>query len=409
MTFFEELKWRGVVKDISSPDLKDKLNNEKLTFYLGTDPTADSLHIGHYASFVTAKRLALHGHHPIILVGGATGLIGDPRPTAEREIISKEAVEKNLEGIKNQVERLFDGNVEVVNNYDWIKNFNFIDFLRDVGKYININYMLDKDIIRRRLSTGITFAEFSYTLIQGYDFLHLYKNKNCIMQAAGSDQWGNITTGVDLIKKMIGKEAYAFTMPLVLDKYGRKFGKSEGNALWLDKEKTTSYELYQYLINVDDEMVIDYLKIFTFLSKEEIEALDEENKKHPEMRKAHKVLAREIITDLHGKEAYEEAVEISESLFKGDIKKLNAKEIETAFKGLTPYQITEEKNIIDLLTEADICKSKREAREFITNGSITLNGEKIENVDFLVNKSAAIEQKYVVIRRGKKKYYIIKF
>lgn len=409
MTNFEELKWRGLIKDTAGEDIEEKINKGDITFYWGTDPTADSLHLGHYSSLVTAKRLAKMGNHPILLVGGATGLIGDPRPTAEREIISKEAVESNLEGIKKQVERLFDGNVEVVNNYDWIKNFNFIDFLRDVGKYINVNYMLDKDIIRRRLSTGITFAEFSYTLIQGYDFLHLYKNKNCIMQAAGSDQWGNITTGVDLIKKMTGEEAYAFTMPLVLDKYGRKFGKSEGNALWLDRNKTTSYELYQYLINVDDELVIDYLKIFTFLSKEEIEALDEENKNHPEMRKAHKILAREIITDLHGKEAYEEAVEISESLFNGDIKKLNANEIETAFKGLTPYQITEEKNIVDLLTEADICKSKREAREFITNGSITLNGEKIENVDFLVNKNVAIEQKYVVIRRGKKKYYIIKF
>ena len=409
MTNFEELKWRGLIKDTAGEDIEEKINKGDITFYWGTDPTADSLHLGHYSSLVTAKRLAKMGNHPILLVGGATGLIGDPRPTAEREIISKEAVESNLEGIKKQVERLFDGNVEVVNNYDWIKNFNFIDFLRDVGKYINVNYMLDKDIIRRRLSTGITFAEFSYTLIQGYDFLHLYKNKNCIMQAAGSDQWGNITTGVDLIKKMTGEEAYAFTMPLVLDKYGRKFGKSEGNALWLDRNKTTSYELYQYLINVDDELVIDYLKIFTFLSKEEIEALDEENKNHPEMRNAHKILAREIITDLHGKEAYEEAVEISESLFKGDIKKLNANEIETAFKGLTPYRITEEKNIVDLLTEADICKSKREARECITNGSITLNGEKIENIDFLVNKNVAIEQKYVVIRRGKKKYYIIKF
>ena len=409
MTNFEELKWRGLIKDTAGEDIEEKINKGDITFYWGTDPTADSLHLGHYSSLVTAKRLAKMGNHPILLVGGATGLIGDPRPTAEREIISKEAVESNLEGIKKQVERLFDGNVEVVNNYDWIKNFNFIDFLRDVGKYINVNYMLDKDIIRRRLSTGITFAEFLYTLIQGYDFLHLYKNKNCIMQAAGSDQWGNITTGVDLIKKMTGEEAYAFTMPLVLDKYGRKFGKSEGNALWLDRNKTTSYELYQYLINVDDELVIDYLKIFTFLSKEEIEALDEENKNHPEMRNAHKILAREIITDLHGKEAYEEAVEISKSLFKGDIKKLNANEIETAFKGLTPYQITEEKNIVDLLTEANICKSKREAREFITNGSITLNGEKIENIDFLVNKNVAIEQKYVVIRRGKKKYYIIKF
>ena len=263
MTNFEELKWRGLIKDTAGEDIEEKINKGDITFYWGTDPTADSLHLGHYSSLVTAKRLAKMGNHPILLVGGATGLIGDPRPTAEREIISKEAVESNLEGIKKQVERLFDGNVEVVNNYDWIKNFNFIDFLRDVGKYINVNYMLDKDIIRRRLSTGITFAEFSYTLIQGYDFLHLYKNKNCIMQAAGSDQWGNITTGVDLIKKMTGEEAYAFTMPLVLDKYGRKFGKSEGNALWLDRNKTTSYELYQYLINVDDELVIDYLKIFT--------------------------------------------------------------------------------------------------------------------------------------------------
>ena len=274
MTNFEELKWRGLIKDTAGEDIEEKINKGDITFYWGTDPTADSLHLGHYSSLVTAKRLAKMGNHPILLVGGATGLIGDPRPTAEREIISKEAVESNLEGIKKQVERLFDGNVEVVNNYDWIKNFNFIDFLRDVGKYINVNYMLDKDIIRRRLSTGITFAEFSYTLIQGYDFLHLYKNKNCIMQAAGSDQWGNITTGVDLIKKMTGEEAYAFTMPLVLDKYGRKFGKSEGNALWLDRNKTTSYELYQYLINVDDELVIDYLKIFTFLSKEEIRNLE---------------------------------------------------------------------------------------------------------------------------------------
>ena len=409
MNLFEDLKWRGLVKDISSPDIEKLLNGEPISFYWGTDPTADSLHLGHYSSLVTAKRLAKAGHHPILLIGGATGLIGDPRPTAEREIISKETLNKNLEGISKQVSALFDGKAELVNNYDWFKGYEFLDFLRDVGKYINVNYMLDKDIIRRRLSTGITFAEFSYTLIQGYDFLHLYKNKNCIMQAAGSDQWGNITTGVDLIKKMTGEEAYAFTMPLVLDKYGRKFGKSEGNALWLDRNKTTSYELYQYLINVDDELVIDYLKIFTFLSKEEIEDLDEENKNHPEMRNAHKILAREIITDLHGKEAYEEAVEISESLFKGDIKKLNANEIETAFKGLTPYQITEEKNIVDLLTEANICKSKREAREFITNGSITLNGEKIENIDFLVNKNVAIEQKYVVIRRGKKKYYIIKF
>lgn len=409
MKIFEDLKYRGLIKDTAGDDLADKLNNDKITFYWGTDPTADSLHLGHYSSLVTAKRLALAGHHPILLVGGATGLIGDPRPTAEREIIKKEVLENNLISIKKQVEDIFDGNVEVVNNNDWMKKFTFTDFLRESGKYININYMLDKDIIRRRLETGITFAEFSYTLIQGYDFLHLFKERNCIMQVEGSDQWGNITTGIDLIKKKLGKEAYAFTMPLVTDKYGRKFGKSEGNALWLDEEKTSSYELYQYLINVDDEMVIDYLKIFTFLTKEEIEEYEIKNKNNPELREAHKRLAKEIITDLHGEDSYQEAIAISEALFSGDIKRLNSKEIEMAFKGLAPQTITDDTNIIDLLVEKEICKSKREAREFISNGSITVNGEKITDNEFNVTKSVAIEQKYIVIRRGKKKYYIIIF
>lgn len=409
MTNWEELEWRGLIKDTAGEDLKDKINNESITFYWGTDPTADSLHLGHYSSLVTAKRLAKMGHHPILLVGGATGLIGDPRPTAEREIISKEAVEKNLDGIRTQVNNLFNGNVEVVNNYDWISKFDFIDFLRDVGKYINVNYMLDKDIIRRRLDTGITFAEFSYTLIQGYDFLHLFREKNCIMQAAGSDQWGNITTGIDLIRKMTGKEAYAFTMPLILDSTGKKFGKSEGNALWLNEEKTSSYELYQYLINTDDAKVYEYLKVFTFLTPEEIDSVMEEHKKQPEKRLAQKKLAECIITDLHGENSFKEAIEISEALFSGDIKKLNANEIELAFKGLDAKELTEEKTIVDLLVDEEICKSKREAREFIDNKSITLNGDKVESYDFLVTKSVAIEQKYIVIRRGKKKYYILKF
>ena len=409
MTNWEELEWRGLIKDTAGEDLKDRINNESITCYWGTDPTADSLHLGHYSSLVTAKRLAKMGHHPILLVGGATGLIGDPRPTAEREIISKEAVEKNLDGIRTQVNNLFNGNVEVVNNYDWISKFDFIDFLRDVGKYINVNYMLDKDIIRRRLDTGITFAEFSYTLIQGYDFLHLFKEKNCIMQAAGSDQWGNITTGIDLIRKMTGKEAYAFTMPLILDSTGKKFGKSEGNALWLNEEKTSSYELYQYLINTDDAKVYEYLKVFTFLTPEEIDSIMEEHKKQPEKRLAQKKLAECIITDLHGENSFKEAIEISEALFSGDIKKLNANEIELAFKGLDAKELTEEKTIVDLLVDEEICKSKREAREFIDNKSITLNGDKVESYDFLVTKSVAIEQKYIVIRRGKKKYYILKF
>ena len=408
MTFFEELQWRGLIKDTAGDDLADKLNGEPITFYWGTDPTADSLHLGHYSSLVTAKRLAKAGHHPILLCGGATGLIGDPRPTAEREIISKEQLAKNLEGIKAQVSRIFDGKAEVVNNYDWFRGYELTDFLRDVGKYINVNYMLDKDIIRRRLDTGITFAEFAYTLIQGYDFLWLYENKGCILQAEGSDQWGNITTGLDLIKKKTGKDAYAFTMPLVLDKYGNKFGKSEGNALWLDRNKTSSYELYQYLINVDDEMVISYLKIFTFLTPEEIMELEKSNKENPHLREAHKALAREIITDLHGEEAYLEAVKISESLFSGNIKELSARELEDAFKGIEPF-VAKEANLVDFLVEFGICSSKREAREFISNGSISVNGEKVTDLEFQITKSDSIEQKYVVIRRGKKKYFIGKF
>ena len=406
MTFFEELQWRGLVKDVAGADIADKLNNEKITFYWGTDPTADSLHLGHYSSLVTAKRLAKYGHHPILLCGGATGLIGDPRPTAEREIITKEQLNKNLLGIKKQVTKIFDGKAEVVNNYDWFKGYEYTDVLRDVGKYITVNYMLDKDIIKRRLETGITFAEFAYMIIQGYDFLWLYQNKNCIMQVEGSDQWGNITTGIDLIKKKLGKDAYAFTMPLVVDKYGNKFGKSEGNALWLDEEKTSSYELYQYLINVDDEMVIDYLKIFTFLSVDEIKELEKKHKEHPELREAHKALAREVIVDLHGEESYNEAIKISEALFSGDIKSFTSKDIEVAFKGLKPFTISEDLNIVDLLVNSSVCSSKREAREFVSNGSITLNGEKVTSLDYVLSKDKCIDSKYIVIRRGKKKYFI---
>ena len=409
MTLFEELQWRGLVKDVAGDDIEDKINSKNITFYWGTDPTADSLHLGHYSSLVTAKRLAKAGHHPILLCGGATGLIGDPRPTAEREIISKEALQHNLEGIKNQVEKIVGKQAEVVNNYDWFKNYEVTDFLRDVGKYVNINYMLDKDIIKRRLDTGITFAEFTYTLIQGYDFLHLFEAKNCIMQVSGSDQWGNITTGIDLIRKKLGKQAYGFTMPLVLDKYGHKFGKSEGNALWLDRNKTSSYELYQYLINVDDEMVIDYLKIFTFLTKEEIESLEKENKVHPEQRQAHKMLAKCIITDLHGEEAYQEAEQISKHLFDGDVNQLKQTEIEAAFKGIERQEIKEDQNIIDLLVNQHVCTSKREAREFVSNGSISLNGIKITDTNTTVTKEMALYDQYLIIRRGKKKYFIIVF
>ncbi len=406
MKLYEELVWRGLIKDVAGKDLEKKLNDEKITFYWGTDPTADSLHLGHYSSLVTAKRLALAGHHPILLVGGATGLIGDPRPTSEREIIAKETLNKNLEGIRKQVSKIFDGMATVVNNYDWMKDYNYLDFLRDVGKYINVNYMLDKDIIRRRLESGITYAEFSYTLMQGYDFLHLYQEHNCIMQVEGSDQWGNITTGIDLIKKKLGKDAYGFTMPLILDKFGHKFGKSEGNALWLDIHKTSSYELYQYLINTDDEMIIHYLKVFTFLSKEEIESIEKEHFQCPEKRIAQQTLAREIITDLHGREEYEKALRLSNVLFNGDVSSLTSEEIEQVFHGVTTFNISGDQNILDFLVNHGIVASRREGREFITGGSISLNGNKISDLEMMISKEQAIEGKYIIVRRGKKKYYL---
>ena len=405
MTFFEELKWRGLIKDVSSPDIEKKLNEESITFYWGTDPTADSLHLGHYSSLVTAKRLAKAGHHPILLVGGATGLIGDPRPTAEREIIDKEVLNRNLEGIKKQVDKIFDGKAEIVHNYDWFKGYEFLDFLRDVGKYINVNYMLDKDIIRRRLESGITYAEFSYTLIQGYDFLRLFLDHNCVLQAEGSDQWGNITTGIDLIRKITGNEAYGFTMPLVLDKNGKKFGKSEGNALWLDKNKTSSYKLYQYLVNVDDSMVIDYLKIFTFLTKEEIDELEIKNKEHPELREAHKALAREIICDLHGNDEYENALKLSQVLFTEEFSNLSASAIEEVFSNNPIIGITSN-NLVDLLIEIGAAKSKRESREFINGNAIKINGNKISDVDYVISDNDFIDNKYIIIKRGKKNYYV---
>ena len=409
MKLFDELKWRGLIKDLSSPDIEKMLNEDKVTFYWGTDPTADSLHIGHYSSLVTAKRLARAGHHPILLVGGATGLIGDPRPTAEREIIAKETVEKNIDGIKKQVSDIFEGKAEVVNNHDWTKDITFLDFLRDTGKYINVNYMLNKDIINRRLETGITYAEFSYTLIQGNDFLELFKRKNCVLQCEGSDQWGNITTGIELIKKKLGKEAYGFTMPLILDKYGNKFGKSEGNALWLDKEKTSPYELYQYLINQDDEMIIHYLKVFTFLTPEEIMDIEKKHKEQPELRIAQQALAHEMIRDLHGEEEYQKALEMSKALFSGDVSKLTAKEIKEVFKDAPIEEIKEDTNIVDLLVNYNVCSSKREAREFVTGGTISINGERVTDLEKVVTKKDTIDNEYVILRRGKKKYYLFEY
>jgi tyrosyl-tRNA synthetase len=404
MTLFEDLKWRGLIKDISSPELEEKLNKGGMTFYIGTDPTADSLHVGHLSSFLISKRLKDAGHHPILLVGGGTGMIGDPRPTKERAMISKEQVNHNFEELKKQVEKIFG--FEVVNNYDWIKDINVLDFLRDYGKFFNINYMLDKDIIRRRLDSGITYTEFSYMILQALDFKYLHEHKGVNLQCAGSDQWGNITAGIDLIRKSTGDEVYGFTMPLVTDSQGHKFGKSEGNALWLDKEKTSSYELYQFFVNVEDSMVIDYLKIYTFLSKEEIEELEIKNKEHPELREAHKALAREIITFLHGKEEYDKAVDLADHLFNNKFNDLSKKDIEALFKGQEIKEVEVGLNIVDLLLNMEIVKSKREAREFIQAGAISINGEKVVNIETIINENMLIENTYIVVKRGKKNYYI---
>ena len=404
MTLFEDLKWRGLIKDISSPELEKKLNEEKITFYIGTDPTADSMHIGHFSSFLIATRLAKYGHKPILLIGGATGLIGDPKPSKERQMITKEEVLKNVEGLTKQAQNIFG--FEVVNNYDWIKDINTLDFLRDYGKYINVNYMLDKDIISRRLETGITFCEFAYTLLQGLDFVHLNEAKGVTLQVAGSDQWGNITTGIELARKKNDVELFGMTMPLVLDANGVKFGKTEGNALWLDKNKTSSYELYQYLINSDDSCVIDYLKKLTFLSKEEIESIEKEHLETPEKRLAQKALSREVITFLHGEEEYNKALKMSEVLFSGNVGDLSAEDIEVCFKGVPSFEINEEMTLIDLLVNNGIATSRREAREFLGSNAITINGNAVNDENMIINKDIAIDSRVIVIRRGKKKYFL---
>ncbi len=404
MNLYEDLKWRGLIQDISDEELINKLNNESLTFYIGTDPTADSMHIGHYSSFLISKRLAKYGHKPILLVGGATGLIGDPKPTAERPMITKEEVEHNIKGLTKQAQEIFG--FEVVNNYDWIKDINTIDFLRDYGKYFNVGYMLAKDKVKSRMETGITFAEFSYMILQALDFLHLYETKNCTLQVAGSDQWGNITSGIELIRRKLDKTAYGMVMPLVTDSNGVKFGKTEGNALWLDKNKTSSYELYQYLINLEDSMIISYLKKLTFLSREEIEEIEKRHNEKPELREAHKILAREIITDLHGKEEYEKAIKISEALFKGNFETLTNEELKDAFKGNEVKEIELNKNIVDTLIDLNVATSKRQAREFVSNNSIEIKGQKVNNLETVIDETFLVNGSFLIVKRGKKNYYI---
>ena len=416
--FLKDLQWRGLINDCTDFDALDELVEKgNITLYCGFDPTADSLHIGHLLMILILKRFQLAGHKPLALVGGATGLIGDPSGrSVERPDSNLETVEKWSNSIKGQLSQFLDFNeteangAEIVNNYDWTSNVNMLDFLRDVGKYFNVNYILAKDLVCSRLDKGMTFTEFSYTILQGMDFKHLYETKKCVLQIGGSDQWGNITSGLELIRKQLGHEekAVGLTMPLVTNADGTKFGKTAGGAVWLDRKKTSPYELYQFLINTADEDVVKFLKYFTFLTKEEIEAVEAEFKEAPHLRHGQKVLAREVVTLVHGVEAYEQALKITEALFSGNLAGLTAEEIEVGFKDVPSVELAEDLNLVDALVFAKAASSKRESREFINNNSILINGEKVNNLEFIVSKENAIGGKFTVIRRGKKKYFLIK-
>ncbi len=411
MKLYDELKWRGMIKDSNSPELAEKrLNNESLKFYIGYDPTGDSLTIGHLVQIVRTKLLESKGHIPIVLIGGATGLIGDPREVGERKLLTLEDSLANANKIKNQISKFFNPKTIFVNNYDWISKIDMISFLRDYGKEFNINYMLAKDVVQRRLDTGISYTEFSYMLIQAIDFLNLYENYDCQMQFGGSDQWGNITAGLELIRKRHpNNQAIGMSSPLLLKSDGSKFGKSEGGAIWLDEQLTSPYELYQYLINTPDEDVILYLKTLSLLKPEEIIELEKSVKNNPEERLAQRTLATEVVEFVHGKDNLKSAIKVTEALFSGEVDNLNEKEFKMLAQTLPNYQPTVESLLIDALVETKLASSKREAREFINNGAITLNNEKITDINYVLNINQTYHNKYAILKRGKKKFSIIEF
>jgi tyrosyl-tRNA synthetase len=418
MDLLQDLAWRGLIyQQTDEESLKDLISKESISLYCGADPTADSLHIGHLVPFLTLRRFQQHGHRPIVLVGGATGLIGDPSgKSEERNLQTLEAVQKNVEGIQKQLAAIFNFNGEngavMVNNYDWAGSMDIVTFLRDIGKHIGVNYMLAKDTIASRLESGISFTEFTYTILQAMDFNHLYENFNCKLQVGGSDQWGNITSGLELIRKMQpeGSKAYGLTIPLVTKADGTKFGKTEGGAVWLDAKKTTPYEFYQFWINAADADVVKYLKYFTFLSHEEIEALERSVEEEPHLRKAQKALAEEMTRLIHGEDSLQQAIKITQALFSGDVRSLSALEIEQGFKDVPSFNATEaDANLVDLLVAAKISPSKRQAREDIANGAVTVNGERITETSYVLQDTDRIEGQFTIIRRGKKKYSLIKY
>lgn len=408
MTLIEELKQRELFFASTNDNIENYLENNKVVFYLGCDPTGNSLHVGHLVTYLVAKRLAEHGHTPILLIGGATGLIGDPKMQGERKMLTLETVKENAECLKKQVKGIF-GFENIVNNYDWTSSLTIIDFLRLYGKEFNVNYMIAKDTVKSRLEKGISYTEFSYQILQAMDWYVLFKDKNCQMQIGGQDQWGNMTAGTDLIRKKCGDvDVMAFTIPLILKSDGTKFGKSEGGkSVWLDKNRTSSYEFYQFWINTPDEEVIKRLKQFTFLTLEEISKIEKQFNLHREDRLAQKVLAKEMTTFIHGEAECKKAIKISEALFSSKIKELTADEIKIGFKDLPCC--SGNKPLIDILIELQLASSKREAREFISSGAVYLNDEKINDINLVLDKTLAIEGKVIVIRRGKKKYGLVSF
>lgn len=421
--FVEELKWRGMLQDIM-PGTEELLQKEVVTGYIGFDPTADSLGVGNMVQIMTLLHFQQAGHKPVALVGGATGMVGDPSgKSAERNLLDEKTLQHNLDCQRKQLEKFLDFNsktnpAEIVNNYDWFKGFNFLEFIRDVGKHITVNYMLAKDSVKSRLENGMSFTEFSYQLVQGYDFYYLWKNKNIKLQMGGSDQWGNIVTGTELIRRKDAGEAFALTTPLIKKADGTKFGKTEGGNVWLDKTKTSPYKFYQFWLNASDDDAKTYIRIFTLFTKEEIEKLESEHENAKHLRILQKALAKDITIRVHSEEDYNAAVEASEILFgKGtaeSLQKLSEEDFLNVFEGVaqSEVQLADISNgisIIDLLAEkTQLFPSKGEARKMIQGGGVSINKTKIENTELLVDKTFLIENKYILIQKGKKNYFIVK-
>ncbi|HDG0941596.1 tyrosine--tRNA ligase [Staphylococcus aureus] len=413
----EDLKWRGLIyQQTDEQGIEDLLNKEQVTLYCGADPTADSLHIGHLLPFLTLRRFQEHGHRPIVLIGGGTGMIGDPSGKSEERVLqTEEQVDKNIEGISKQMHNIFefgtDHSAVLVNNRDWLGQISLISFLRDYGKHVGVNYMLGKDSIQSRLEHGISYTEFTYTILQAIDFGHLNRELNCKIQVGGSDQWGNITSGIELMRRMYGQtDAYGLTIPLVTKSDGKKFGKSESGAVWLDAEKTSPYEFYQFWINQSDEDVIKFLKYFTFLGKEEIDRLEQSKNEAPHLREAQKTLAEEVTKFIHGEDALNDAIRISQALFSGDLKSLSAKELKDGFKDVPQVTLSNDTtNIVEVLIETGTSPSKRQAREDVNNGAIYINGERQQDVNYALAPEDKIDGEFTIIRRGKKKYFMVNY